>query len=117
MHCPKCGYETRVIGTHRFTDGIRRRHACVNDECKHRFNSAQVIYGKPFAVCKGKRVKLVDGVWQTAKTLREMDLIVARSKRASWTAEQRREFIKKSLFGDKYREPAEAHETEGADHG
>lgn len=98
MLCPKCNSATSVIGTHHFTDGIRRRHACRNKECGYRFNTAQVIYGKPFAVCKGKRMRRIEGKWVTAKSVREMELHVLRAKRARFTKEERLEFIRRSLF-------------------
>lgn len=101
MLCPKCNYATRVIGTHHFTDGIRRRHACQNPECLYRFNTAQVIYGKPFAVCKGKRMKLIEGKWVTTKTVREMNLAVLRAKRARMTKEERLAMIRRSLLGNR----------------
>lgn len=123
MHCPKCMSETAVIVTSRFTDGTRRRHKCLNAACGHRFNTAQVIYGKPFAVCKGARMKWVagkpgeDGHWVTAKTLRALELETIRHKRARLTKAERLAFIRKSLFPNRYTEPAETAETEGEDRG
>lgn len=97
MLCPKCSTETRVIATHHFTDGIRRRHRCTKTECGHRFNTAQVLYGKPFAACRGKKMKKIDGEWVTAKSHRDMELKVLRAKRGRFTKEQRLAFIRKSL--------------------
>lgn len=121
MHCPKCMSETTVITTAQFTDGTRRRHKCRNAACGHRFNTAQVIYGRPFAVCKGQRMKWIagepggDGHWVTAKTLRALELESLRHKRSKFTAEERRAFIMKSLFPDRtYPKPAE---PEGQDDG
>jgi len=115
MLCPKCNTDSRVIATHFFSDGIRRRHACQNPDCAHRFNTAQVMYGKPFAVCKGKRMKRIDGKWVTTKTVREMTLAVLRAKRARMTKEERLAMIRHSLLG-KRGEPL-THETGEADHG
>lgn len=114
MLCPKCHTESRVIITYSYTDGIRRRHACQNPECRHRFNTAQVLYGKPFAVCKGKKMKKIDGKWVTTKTRREMDLAIMRAKRARYTKEERLAFIRRSLNLSNPATPAEAGE---ADHG
>lgn len=100
MLCPKCSTETRVIATHHFTDGIRRRHRCTKAECGHRFNTAQVLYGKPFAACRGKKMKKIDGEWVTAKSHRDMELKVLRAKRGRFTKEQRLAFIRKSLGFD-----------------
>lgn len=118
MHCPKCKHETRVITTVHFTDGTRRRHKCVNEACGHRFNSAQVMYGKPFAVCKGKRMKWIagepggDGHWIVATTLRALDMEAMRHKRSKATKEERMAFIRKALFPNKPTETDEFGEQE-----
>lgn len=105
MICPKCQAQTRSIHTTRFTDGTRRRRECVNPECRYRFNSAEVVYGKAFAACRGKRLVLLhdehgEPLWTTAKSLREVAMLKLRQKRAAMTPEQREEQIRKMLFGD-----------------
>lgn len=91
--------------TTRFTDGTRRRQECTNPECGHRFNTAEVVYGKAFAACKGKRLVLLydengADVWTPAKTLREAAMLKLRQRRATMTPEERQEQIRKMLFGD-----------------
>lgn len=91
--------------TARFTDGTRRRQECTNPECSYRFNTAEVIYGKAFASCRGKRLVLLhdeDGaeVWTPAKSLREAAMLKLRQRRATMTPEERQEQIRKMLFGD-----------------
>ena len=89
----------------RFTDGTRRRRECLNAECGYRFNTAEVVYGKAFAACRGKRLILLqddDGnpVWTAAKSLREAAMMKLRQKRATMTPEERQAQIRKMLFGD-----------------
>ena len=45
MNCPCCGRETRIIDSRPNSEGVRRRHRCM--ECGYRFSTMETIVEKP----------------------------------------------------------------------
>jgi len=47
MWCPRCGKDTRVVETDKLLDTVTRVRWCRNKECRHLFQTYEVIKNGP----------------------------------------------------------------------